>query len=80
MSKYSKRQWKQLKELKKQSYRSQKSDNRIFCRQAGRQKYLYESERKAQVALKFNREIGNKRYYVCDSCMGYHTTSKEAWY
>ena len=76
MSKLSNRQWLQVQKLKSKTYRSTKGSNRVYCPQAKKSKYLYESEQKARLAVEFNKEIGNTRYYVCDGCMGFHTTSQ----
>ncbi len=79
MSKLTNRQWLEIQKARSNDHISLKNDSRVFCHQAYRNKFLYESEFKAKVALKFNKENGAVRYYVCDSCMGYHLTSKEAW-
>lgn len=79
MSKLNKRQWLEIKKAQENKHISLKNDSRVFCRQARRNKFLYENELKAKVALKFNKENGAVRYYACDTCMGYHLTSKEAW-
>ena len=79
MSRINKRQWNERQQAKQRKHISPTNDSRVFCYQAKRTKFLYENERKAKVALKFNRENGAVRYYVCDVCAGYHLTSKEAW-
>lgn len=79
MSKLNKRQWLEIQKARTNDRISLKNDSRVFCLQAKRTKFLYTNELKAKTALKFNRENGAVRYYVCDSCMGYHLTSKEAW-
>lgn len=76
MAHINKRTYLALQNLKSNEYRSQKSDSRVFCRQAHmRQKYFYVTEKKAQLAIRFsNGEI--TRAYECGTCMGWHTTSK----
>ena len=77
MSKISNRRWHDIQKLRACGHISLKNDSRVFCQQAKRTKFLYENENKTKKALKFNKEIGNVRYYACDSCMGYHLTSQE---
>lgn len=57
-------------------YRSLKSDSRVFCKKANmRQKYFFATEKKAYLAIKFsNGDI--VRSYFCETCLGWHTTSK----
>lgn len=55
--------------------------NRIFCRECGRAKMLFESEKKAMNFIKFNSEefdskTPNRAYY-CEVCGGWHVTSRE---
>lgn len=56
--------------------------NRIFCRDCGRSKMLFETEKKALTFIKFNgqemiEETGYAptRAYFCIACNGYHVTS-----
>lgn len=56
--------------------------NRVFCKDCGRQKMLFESEKKAENFIKFNgaeieEESGFKpeRSYYCVYCAGWHVTS-----
>ena len=58
--------------------------SRIFCRDAGKSKILFETEKKAENFIRFNaEEIASEsgfspvRTYFCISCGGYHVTSKE---
>lgn len=78
MSHLNKRIWQVRQQVKDKRYVSPNSDSRVFCRRANRNKYLYETIAKAETALRFNEidEIGTVRYYACDSCAGYHLTSK----
>lgn len=55
--------------------------NRVFCMECGRSKMLFETEKKAQLFMKFNNEdiaTENKnvpvRAYYCDACCGWHLT------
>lgn len=55
---------------------------RIYCRECGRSKLLFESEKKALTFIRFNAdeievENGHKpvRAYYCECCGGWHTTS-----
>lgn len=59
--------------------------NRVFCYDCGRNKMLFETEKKANNFLKFNaeeieEESGKRpvRSYFCQSCCGWHITSQEA--
>lgn len=60
--------------------------NRVYCRDCGRQKILFETEKKANTFIKFNGEeiesesgYSPTRSYYCISCSGWHvTSSKEA--
>ena len=59
-----------------------KPKHRIYCREFGRSKLLFESESKALNFIKFNSEDilkdGGKapnRAYYCECCGGYHVTS-----
>lgn len=76
MSKLTSRQWVQQQSARKNNHISLKNDSRVTCRRSGRNKFLYTSEIKAKVALRFNVEHGAVRYYICDKCMGYHLTSQ----
>lgn len=74
MSKLKKREY-LGKEKQKESPRiSFKSDNRIICLKTGRKKFLYPTLQKALRACKYSDDP--QRPYYCDSCCGYHTTSK----
>ena len=55
--------------------------NRVFCKECGRTKMLFETEKKAQLFMKFNNEdIAAEndnvpvRAYFCESCGGWHLT------
>lgn len=50
----------------------------VYCPQAGKHKLCYETEKKAQKAIRFNKDR-TERYYWCQSCCSYHTTSKSAY-
>jgi hypothetical protein len=76
MSKLTKRQWLQNRKARENEHISLKNNSRVYCRQAKRNKFLYVSELKAKLALKYNAENGAERYYACNSCMGYHITSE----
>ena len=59
-----------------------KPSKRIYCRECGRSKLLFETEKKALTFIKFNAdeieaETGRKpeRAYYCECCGGWHTTS-----
>ena len=60
-----------------------KPKHRIYCRECGRYKLLFETEKKALNFIKFNAQDiinGNKngfvpkRAYYCECCGGYHVT------
>lgn len=58
--------------------------NRIFCKDCGRSKILFDTEKKAETFIKFNGdeiklESGFKpeRSYFCKYCGGWHVTSKK---
>ena len=60
--------------------------NRYFCKDCGRQKMVFESERKADTFIKFNgeeieEETGYKpeRSYFCTYCCGWHVTSQKEY-
>jgi len=60
-----------------------KPKNRFFCKDSGKLKLLFESEKKAGLFIKFNsEEIESEsgyspiRTYFCISCNGWHVTSK----
>lgn len=76
MSKIPKRKWLRIQELKNNDHISLKNNSRVYCRSARKNKFLYVNELKAKNALKYNVENGAVRYYPCDSCMGFHLTSK----
>lgn len=55
--------------------------NRVYCRECGRSKMLFETEKKAQLFMRFNNEeISNEngyapvRAYYCMACGGWHLT------
>ena len=57
--------------------------NRIYCFDSGKNKMLFENEKKANLFIKFNSEEivsesghGPVRSYFCISCNGWHVTSK----
>ena len=56
--------------------------NKVFCRDCGRTKMLFETEKKADNFIAFNQEEieietgrSPKRSYFCQFCGGWHTTS-----
>jgi hypothetical protein len=55
--------------------------SRVMCPDCGKQKMLFESEKKANTFLKFNEEEVNPdgtremRVYYCPACCGYHISS-----
>ena len=55
--------------------------NKVYCRECGRTKMLFEEERQALNFLKFNSsEFDDKtpiRACYCDACFGWHLTSRE---
>ena len=60
------------------------SKNRVFCKDCGRSKMLFETEKKANTFIKFNSEeieqwSGYKpeRAYFCTYCGGWHVTSQK---
>ena len=60
--------------------------NRIYCRECGRSKLVFETEKKSLNFIKFNadeilEETGRAptRAYYCQCCGGYHVTSQEAY-
>ena len=64
-----------------------KPKNRIYCRDCGRSKLLFETEKKAFNFIKFNGEeileesgVAPNRVYYCECCGGYHVTSQEKHY
>lgn len=59
-----------------------KPKNRVMCPDCGRQKLLFETEKKAETFIKFNgNEISDNpsklRVYYCPACCGYHISSKQ---
>lgn len=57
--------------------------NRVYCKDSGRKKMLFETEKKANTFIKFNSEeiaaesgFGPSRSYFCIFCNGWHVTSK----
>lgn len=62
-----------------------KPKNRVFCRDCGRLKMLFGTEKKAMTFLKFNaeemQENGHapQRAYYCEACGGYHLTSSQKY-
>ena len=59
---------------------SKPTKNRIMCPECGRTKMLFETESKARNFIKFNGDdFGHEnelRPYYCQSCGGYHISSK----
>lgn len=58
-----------------------KPKNRVMCPDCGRQKLLFETEKKAETFIKFNgNELSDNpdklRVYYCPACCGYHISSK----
>lgn len=60
------------------------SKSKVFCRDSGKPKILFETEKKADNFIKFNaEEIESEsgycpvRSYYCIYCGGYHVTSKK---
>lgn len=58
--------------------------NRVYCKDCGRVKMLFETQKKADTFLKFNSEDIEKesgyaplRSYFCIVCNGWHVTSQE---
>lgn len=58
--------------------------SRIYCRDSGKSKILFETQKKADNFIRFNAEeiasasgFSPVRSYFCISCGGYHVTSKE---
>jgi hypothetical protein len=58
--------------------------NRFFCKDCGKIKMLFDTEKKAYTFIKFNsneieNEMGYKpeRSYFCEYCGGWHVTSKK---
>jgi hypothetical protein len=58
--------------------------SRLYCRDSGKHKILFETEKKAENFIRFNAEeikagsgFSPVRTYFCISCGGYHVTSKE---
>lgn len=57
-----------------------KPKNRVICPDCGRPKMLFESEKKAELFIKFNGEeicndVSKLRVYYCPACCGYHISS-----
>ena len=55
--------------------------NRVFCKDCGRTKMLFETQKKADNFIKFNKEeietdsgFAPQRSYFCVFCGGWHTT------
>ena len=61
-----------------------KPKNRHFCVDCGRLKMLFDTEKKAQLFIKYNgndilregQTINQIRIYYCPSCCGYHLTTQ----
>jgi hypothetical protein len=73
-SKYQNINWEGMKPTK----------NRVYCRDSGRIKMLFETEKKANTFIKFNSEemesesgYSPVRSYYCILCNGWHVTSKK---
>lgn len=79
MAKLSEREWvkrqKVRENIKEKIYRSYNSQSMTWCYVIKRKKFLFESEKKADLAVKFSNGRLD-RSYVCLSCMGWHTTSE----
>ena len=57
-----------------------KPKNRVLCPDCGREKMLFENEKKANLFIKFNgqeisTDVNNLRVYYCPACCGYHISS-----
>ena len=57
-----------------------KPKNRVLCPDCGREKMLFETEKKANLFIEYNWELltDNKdklRIYYCPACCGYHISS-----
>lgn len=57
-----------------------KPKNRVLCPDCGREKMLFESEKKANLFIKFNgheisKDVNKLRVYYCPACCGYHISS-----
>ena len=60
------------------------TNNRVYCHDSKKLKMLFETEKKAQTFLKFNREEIEQqnghapvRAYYCPVCGGWHVTSRK---
>jgi hypothetical protein len=58
--------------------------NRVYCKDSGRHKMLFENEKKANLFIKFNSEeieseagYSPNRSYYCMFCNGWHVTSSK---
>jgi hypothetical protein len=58
--------------------------NKMFCRDYGKTKMLFETEKKAENFMKFNNDeiesesgYSPKRSYYCLCCGGWHITSRK---
>ena len=55
--------------------------NKVFCRECGRTKMLFEDEKQALTFIKFNSNNFDDRSpiraYYCEACFGWHVTSRE---
>ena len=63
------------------------SKNRVFCKNCGRFKMFFETEKKADNFIAFNKEeieqesgVSPQRSYFCLFCGGWHTTSSKEWF
>lgn len=68
-------------------YNMKPTKNQIFCKDCGKTKMLFESEKKADTFIKFNsdnirQENGYSpiRSYFCVFCAGWHVTSKKEFF
>ncbi len=52
-----------------------KSDNYLYCPDAHKNKFNYSTEKKAQLAIQYSNG-STVRFYHCNKCCSYHTTSK----
>ena len=57
-----------------------KPKNRVMCPDCGREKMLFETEKKAKLFIEYNWESitddkDKLRVYYCPACCGYHISS-----
>lgn len=70
-----KREYKEMQTAKTRKHISYKSDNRVVCIATGRQKFVYPTLKKAELACSYSGDDLQRPYY-CKGCCGWHTTSK----